>query len=78
MRSTNAAAVPRSTPVTLACRALVIKKSVAEDVAGVYTSRALRLGDHPMHGDRVGGWSITGPRWQLGLHLEYGARRHHN
>jgi hypothetical protein len=36
------------TLVTLACRALVIKKSVAEVEAGVYPSRVLHLGDQPM------------------------------
>jgi len=47
-RSTNAAAVPPLTLVTLACRALVIKKSVAEAVAAVYPSRVLHLGDQTM------------------------------
>ena len=36
------------TLVTLACRALVIKKSVAEAVSGVYPSRVLHLEDQTM------------------------------
>jgi hypothetical protein len=49
-RSTNAAAVAPLTLVTLACRALVIVKSVAEAVAAVYPSRVLHLGDQTMGG----------------------------
>jgi hypothetical protein len=67
-RSTNAAAVPRLTLVTLDCTLFDITKSVAEVVAGVYSPVVLHLRGQPpeSHADpggcrhgRLRGWEST-------------------